>query len=143
MTERLVLPLAGEVILMAYRATATPFAGGGSGDHVTGRQPAKPASIDRWDNEGGARSPRDVPPLSPARARLPTPVRKRQPHDTAAGCRIRAEADLLLASAAETDNGRGRFALSAATWATRGDLLQRLEASHAARLAGRTIPCPG
>lgn len=80
---------------------------------------------------------------APAQGRVPPPIRRRQPQDTAAGCRIRAEADLLLASAADTDNGRRRLAHSAISWTMRGDLLQRLEASHDARLTGRTLPCPG
>lgn len=81
--------------------------------------------------------------LPPAGGRHPPTIRRKQPQDTAAGCRIRAEADLLLASAADTDNGRRRFAHSAVSWTTRGDLLQRLEASHNALVAGRTTQCPG
>lgn len=57
----------------------------------------------------------------------------KQPHDTAAGCRVRAEADLARADEMDTAHGRERFEHSAASWTARGDLLARLDASRAAR----------
>jgi hypothetical protein len=64
------------------------------------------------------------------------------PHDTAAGCRVRARADLLNSSSADTEHGRQRLAHSAATWAKRGDLLERIEASFRARLTAKPILSP-
>ena len=46
-------------------------------------------------------------------------------HDTVAGCRIRAEADLLASVTMLTVNQRRRLETSASSWAARADLLQR------------------
>ena len=58
---------------------------------------------------------------------LPRVQHRRQPHDTAAWCAERAEADQLAAAAAENDNVRHRFELSAASWSARAEMLQRSE----------------
>lgn len=63
---------------------------------------------------------------SPARS-------KKLPPDTVEGCRERASADSALASKAETRNGQLRLEHSAASWAKRGDLLQRMNDSFQAR----------
>jgi predicted RNA polymerase sigma factor len=53
--------------------------------------------------------------------------------DTIAGCRNRAEADLLAAVTVATANERIRFETSAASWSARADMLQRLDDNHEAR----------
>jgi hypothetical protein len=60
--------------------------------------------------------------------------RGRQAHDTAAGCHSMAAADLDRAGRMDTAQGRAKLEHSAATWSARGDMLQRLTASHEARL---------
>ena len=60
--------------------------------------------------------------------------RGRQAHDTAEGCHSFAAADLARAGKMDTAQGRAKLEHSAATWAARGDMLQRLTASHEARL---------
>jgi hypothetical protein len=60
--------------------------------------------------------------------------RGRQLHDTAAGCHGLAAADRARASAMDTAMGRAKLEHSAAAWMARGDMLQRLDASHEARL---------
>lgn len=57
----------------------------------------------------------------------------KQPQDTVAGCRGRAEADLLASVVLSTTNERRRLETSAASWSARADMLQRLEDNHAAR----------
>ena len=52
---------------------------------------------------------------------------RRAPQDTAAGCRSRAEADLLASAAMVLANQRLRFETSAANWTARADLLQCVE----------------
>lgn len=64
---------------------------------------------------------------SPARA-------SKQPQDTIGGCRSRAEADALASTDTSTDNARIRLETSAASWAARADMLQRLDDAHEARL---------
>ena len=72
------------------------------------------------------------PPATPA---VPVTARmKRAPHDTVAGCRALAAASLVHEAAEAVDNRRRSHALSAATWSSRADMLERLERSHAARL---------
>ncbi len=67
-------------------------------------------------------------------ARLPRLARpNRQPQDTEAGCRERAAASLAQAETMDTAHGRDRMELSAASWTTRADLLQRLDESSEAR----------
>jgi hypothetical protein len=66
---------------------------------------------------------------------------KKAPQDTVAGCRIRAEADLLASAAMLTANQRARHEKSAATWSARADLLQVLEDRFAARRTSRGAPC--
>ena len=60
--------------------------------------------------------------------------RGRQSHDTAAGCHALAAADVDRASRMDTAMGRAKLEHSAASWAARGDMLQRLDNSHEARL---------
>ncbi len=57
----------------------------------------------------------------------------KQPQDTVAGCRSRAEADLLASLVKSTANERIRLETSAASWNTRADMLQRLDDNHTAR----------
>jgi predicted RNA polymerase sigma factor len=59
----------------------------------------------------------------------------KQPQDTVAGCRDRAEADLLASVVLSTANERRRLETSAASWSARADMLQRLDDTHAARKA--------
>lgn len=55
---------------------------------------------------------------------------------TALGCRDRAAASLVAASAMDTANGRSRQEASAATWAARADMIDKLEQrQHARELA--------
>jgi len=69
-----------------------------------------------------------VPPRPQARS-------AKQPQDTIAGCRSRAEADLLASVVMSTANERIRLETSAASWNARADMLQRLDDNHAARMA--------
>ena len=70
---------------------------------------------------------------------LPKLQHSRQPHDTADWCAERAAADRAAAVAAENDNVRQRYELSAASWSARAEMLQRIadnirartEAAHA------------
>ena len=55
--------------------------------------------------------------------------------DTASGCRLRASADLLQALEMGTMNGRQIYEKSAASWAKRAEMLQRIEAGIKARHA--------
>ena len=48
-------------------------------------------------------------------------------HDTAAGCREMADADLARASLMDTANGRRRLESSASSWTSRAELIERLE----------------
>ena len=59
----------------------------------------------------------------------------KQPQNTVAGCRGRAEADLLASVARSTANERQRLETSAASWTARADMLQRLDDDHDARKA--------
>ena len=61
--------------------------------------------------------------------------RERQPHDTPTGCRDQARDSAALAETSTNPNVRAKFAQSAAIWAARADMLQRLDDSHSARLA--------
>lgn len=62
------------------------------------------------------------------------------PQDTAAGCRVRAEADLLASVSMLTANERIRLETSSASWGARAALLQSIDDRTAARKAGlRTI----
>jgi hypothetical protein len=70
---------------------------------------------------------------------LPPVQHSRQPHDSAEWCIERAAADRSAAMAAENDNVRQRYELSAASWTARAEMLQRMadnirartEAAHA------------
>ncbi len=53
--------------------------------------------------------------------------------DTASGCRQRASADLLQALEMTTMNGRQVYEKSAASWAKRAEMLQRIETGIEAR----------
>ena len=89
------------------------------------------SGLQAWDEEGAALVARE--PAS-GQGGLPPPMRHgKQPQDTAAGCRVRAEADLAQSQRMDTVHGRQRFEHSAASWTARGDLLARLDASRAAR----------
>lgn len=57
----------------------------------------------------------------------------RAAQDTAAGCRLRADADLLAAVATSTDNQRRRLETSAASWMARAMLLQAMDDDLEAR----------
>ena len=57
----------------------------------------------------------------------------KQPQDTVAGCRSRAEADLLASLVMAIPNERIRLETSAASWTARAEMLQRLDDTHAAR----------
>ncbi|MFN3725657.1 MAG: hypothetical protein ACK4SZ_05055 [Allosphingosinicella sp.] len=83
-----------------------------------------------------------VPDASPSPAPQPQPRDKsytrkgeRQPHDTPTGCRDQARGSAALAEASANPNVRAKYVQSAATWTARADMLQRLDDSHAARLA--------
>ena len=60
------------------------------------------------------------------------------PQDTEAGCRARAAADFARAAGMDTANGRLRLEHSGASWASRADLIHRLDASFDARRATAT-----
>jgi hypothetical protein len=55
--------------------------------------------------------------------------------DTAAGCYAFAAADLARAALMDTANGRQRLELSASSWTSRAELMQRLDDSFEARQA--------
>lgn len=59
----------------------------------------------------------------------------KQPQDTVAGCRDRAEADQLASVVVATANERVRLETSAASWSARANMLQRLDDNHEARKA--------
>jgi hypothetical protein len=63
----------------------------------------------------------------------PSARTKRRPEDTAAGCRVRAEADLLAAVATATDNQRRRLETSAGSWTARAVHLQAVDDELEAR----------
>jgi hypothetical protein len=69
-----------------------------------------------------------VPPLMPVRK-----ARLKLPADTAAGCRVRAAADLLASTSIATRNGQRLLEASAASWAARAELLQHGEDDFEAR----------
>lgn len=86
------------------------------------------APLESWDNEGGSCAAEKASvPIVDHKARRLT-LRNRSPEDTAAGCRERADADLLRASAGVDGPGRWRYESSAASWLQRADMLARLEA---------------
>ena len=62
------------------------------------------------------------------------------PHDTAAGCRSRAESDLLASVAMINVNERMRMERSAASWTARANLLERLNDGMIARKAAPKPP---
>jgi hypothetical protein len=64
---------------------------------------------------------------------LPRVQHSRQPHDSADWCAERAAADRAAAAAAENDNVRQRFELSAASWSARAEMLQRIANNIRAR----------
>ena len=154
-TESLSSRLPEKVMRMAYRQSASLTIGSGlvvrtpvRATASAARRQSGDAGIARWDNEGGAmpseRVPADAVFSSPARNR-PASVpgaRRKQPHDTSAGCRVRAQADLLASPSADTEHGRQRLAHSAASWAMRADMLERLEAGWQSRAAAKSIPQP-
>jgi predicted RNA polymerase sigma factor len=67
-------------------------------------------------------------------SRFPSRTRKAV-QDTVLGCRGFAAADVARASLMDTANGRRRFETSATAWATRADMIQRLDESSNARRA--------
>ena len=86
------------------------------------------APLESWDNEGGFCSAEEAPvPRVDHKARRLT-LRNRLPEDTAVGCRERADADLVRASAGAEGPGRWRYESSAASWLQRAEMLGRLEA---------------
>ena len=77
------------------------------------------------------------PPVSAgedATSRSASPQRRKKPEDTSQGCRAFAAADLDRAAGITGGHARGRYERSAAVWATRADLLARLEAKTEARM---------
>lgn len=80
-------------------------------------------------------SPATPAPSAQPRDKSYTRKGDRQPHDTPSGCRDQARDSAALAEASPNPNVRAKFVQSAATWAARADMLQRLDDSHAARLA--------
>jgi hypothetical protein len=56
--------------------------------------------------------------------------------DTGAGCRAKADADLVRAHAPGSDYMRQRLEQSAAVWAERASLLERLESGFERRTLG-------
>jgi hypothetical protein len=90
-----------------------------------------------------AKVPRKSPESSPEhrwihRGTTPNPApgaRTKDDRDTAQGCRDRATADLLQAITMNTANGRQVLEKSAASWAVRAELLQRIEVGIEARRA--------
>jgi hypothetical protein len=65
----------------------------------------------------------------------PTARSNKAPQDTAAGCRLRAQADLLASVSMLTANERIRLETSAASWGARAALLQDRDDFVAARKA--------
>jgi hypothetical protein len=61
--------------------------------------------------------------------------RGRRNEDTAAGCRANAEADLTRAADLAEGHVRQRMEHSAAVWADRAEMLERLDRKFAARIA--------
>jgi hypothetical protein len=59
----------------------------------------------------------------------------KRPEDTPGGCRAYARANLAEAARVSTRNGRLRLETSAASWAMRADLLDRLDRGFAEKLA--------
>jgi hypothetical protein len=55
----------------------------------------------------------------------------RRAEDTAAGCRAKAENDRMLAAAETNAHMRDRLESSAAAWAARASMLERLETGRA------------
>jgi hypothetical protein len=71
----------------------------------------------------------------------PTARTNKAPRDTVAGCRSRAEADLLASVSMLNANERSRMELSASSWRARADLLQR-ESEHLLALRATQKRCP-
>jgi hypothetical protein len=75
-------------------------------------------------------------PAAPAKAGPQSPARTgRRAEDTGAGCRANAAADLARAGAPGGDYMRQRLEQSAAVWAERATLLERLEDKFKQRTA--------
>ena len=102
--------------------------------------PDLPPAPELRDSEAHAPPPRRRARTSPAAPPFPKLVREQR--DSAAGCRERAAADLLEAASLATVNARQRMESSAARWTVRAELLDRLEASVAARQAGAAAADP-
>src|SRR6184192_1748093 len=66
----------------------------------------------------------------------PAPRTNKAPQNTAAGCRLRAEADLLASVSMLTANERIRLETSSASWGARAALLQNLDERNAAGKPG-------
>lgn len=67
---------------------------------------------------------------------------KKKPEDSAEGCRAHEQADRLRAMSISNPHMRQSVERSADAWATRADLLQRLEASFDARVAANAAAKP-
>lgn len=65
----------------------------------------------------------------------PTARTTKAPQDTVAGCRDRAEADLLASASMLTANERARLETSASSWLARAALLQSIDDRSAVRKA--------
>lgn len=84
------------------------------------RRSSAPAPEHRWVSKGSTLNPSPGPLL-------------KQRHDTAEGCRDRAAADLLEAVTMMTARSRQMLERSAASWNTRAEVLQRMEAGMKTR----------
>ena len=61
--------------------------------------------------------------------------RESAPQDTIEGCRLRASADMILAGAMDTENGRLRLERSAQSWIARASLLGKETSDRSAARA--------
>jgi hypothetical protein len=64
---------------------------------------------------------------------LPKLQHSRRPHDTAEWCAERAAADRISAAAADNENIRERFEVSAASWSARAAMLRMIAKGIAGR----------
>ena len=64
---------------------------------------------------------------------LPKLQHSRRPHDTVEWCAERAAADRISAAAADNENIRERFEVSAASWSARAAMLKMIANGIAAR----------
>ena len=70
-------------------------------------------------------------------------VPRRNPEDTADGCRLLASDDRTRAEQSESAHMRLRLASSAAAWTLRADMLERLEEKRARAIEAAPPQAPG